>query len=189
MADDEVPEAAGNHRRRRLRQRPVGCGDDDRAGEVIVHPFGVDVLAGADGVEDVALGEDARLVVVGIEDHRGADLAPGHPGRRFAQRVVGPDGQHVCAHRVTDLHGRDLPFLAHRLWADRLWDHRLWAAAYGTWCSQPWLSGTSPCWIATSVVRISSATGVAPVATTSPPRQRNVPIDATTAAVPQANVS
>src|SRR3954454_17378484 len=104
LADDEMAEAPGDHRRGGLVEAPVRSGDDDVAGQMRLDALRVDVLPAADRVEDVAFGEDAGLVLVAVHDDRGADLAAGHQGCGLAQRVMRTDREDVGAHRVTDQH-------------------------------------------------------------------------------------
>ena len=75
VAHDEVAEAATDHGCGRSIQRPVRRRDHDVAGEMSMHLLGVDVLTGGDRIEHVTLGQDARLVVIGVHDHDRADLA------------------------------------------------------------------------------------------------------------------
>ena len=69
----------------------------------------VGILAEADGVEQVALGEDAGARALGIEHHGGADAAIGHEPRGLAQGVARTHGQDHLAHAVTYLHARSPP--------------------------------------------------------------------------------
>jgi hypothetical protein len=61
-------------------------------------------------MQDIALGEDADALTVGVVDNRGTDLADQHLATCFAQRVIGPDGQHRGAHGVAHLHGAHPPW-------------------------------------------------------------------------------
>ena len=69
----------------------------------------VGVLARADGVEDVALGEDADAAGVRVEDDGRADAAGGHQAGGLAEGVGGADGEDHRAHGVTDEHGVEPP--------------------------------------------------------------------------------
>src|SRR5260370_485915 len=71
--DDQVAESAPDHRGRGLLERPVGRREDQVAGAVVGDEFGVRVLAGAQGVEDVAFREDADTGVLGIDHDGGTD--------------------------------------------------------------------------------------------------------------------
>ena len=72
-SDDQMTEAAADHRRGGLLQRPVGRGVDDVARQMLGDELCVRVLPGAERVQDVALGDDARAVPVGVDDDGGAD--------------------------------------------------------------------------------------------------------------------
>ena len=72
-------------------------------------PLDVRILAGPDGQQDVALGEDAHAVQLGVPNHRGPDVAPGHHGACLAQGVMRTDDKHLGAHAVTDDHGEPPP--------------------------------------------------------------------------------
>ena len=82
LDDDEVAEAAPDHRDRRLLERPVRRGEDDVGRQVVADALAVGVLARADRVEHVALGDDARALAVGVEHDGRADPALGHQARR-----------------------------------------------------------------------------------------------------------
>ena len=71
---------------------------------MVADHLGVGVLPEPERLEQIALGEDAHALGLGVEDDRGADLALGHELGRFAQRVARPDRQHDAAHPVTNLH-------------------------------------------------------------------------------------
>ena len=73
-----MPEAAVAMACGGLLQGPAGCGEDDVGGGVGVGGLVVGVLARADRVEDVALGEDAEAAGVGVEDDGRADPAGRH---------------------------------------------------------------------------------------------------------------
>jgi hypothetical protein len=73
---------------------------------VLAHRLGVHVLTLGDGVQDVALGEDARAEALGIDDDRRPDVAAVHLLGRLPQRMAGSDGQDHLAHRVAHLHSR-----------------------------------------------------------------------------------
>ena len=51
---------AANHLLGRLLERPVGSGVDQPLGEVVANELCVEILIGAAGVQQVALGDDAR---------------------------------------------------------------------------------------------------------------------------------
>ncbi len=101
-----MPEAAVRHGAGRLLKGPGGGGEDDVGGGVGVGALGVRVLPEADGVEDVAFGQDADAAGVRVEDHGGADAAGGHQGGCLAEGVGGAEGEYHRAHGVTDEHGR-----------------------------------------------------------------------------------
>ena len=82
VGHDEVAEAAADHRDGRLLERPVRRGEDDVGRQVVGDALGVGILARADRVEHVALGDDARARAVGVEDDRRADPALGHQAAR-----------------------------------------------------------------------------------------------------------
>ena len=66
--------------------------------------LGVGALPGADRVEDVALGDDPRAGLLGIDHDGRAHAALGHLPRGLAQRVVRADRQHHRAHSLANLH-------------------------------------------------------------------------------------
>ena len=137
--------------------------------------FGVEILAGAHGIEDVTLGDDAGLSPIGVHDDGSTDLALDISPRGIAQRVGGTDREDDSRHGVTYSHdglpgSADVP------------DH-------GTRCIQPCGSAARPCCRSTSEVRSVSATGVSAGIASSPPCQRSVPTEVMTAAVPQAKTS
>jgi hypothetical protein len=65
----------------------------------------VEIISAAAGVQQVALGEDARALALGVEHHGGADLGRRHPLRGLAQRVVRSDGHHDAVHAIAYVHG------------------------------------------------------------------------------------
>src|SRR5262249_42585328 len=92
------------HGRGGLLQRPVRRRHDDVTRQVVVHDLDIDLLSRGEGVHDVALGEDAGLVVLRVENYDGANLAGRHAGRRLTQRVVGAESKDLVTHRFADLH-------------------------------------------------------------------------------------
>src|SRR5262252_1553117 len=66
----EVPEPRPDHGRRGLLQRPVGRRVHDVQRPVRRGQFGVGILPGAEGVEDVAFGQDAHARVLRVDHHR-----------------------------------------------------------------------------------------------------------------------
>jgi len=64
----------------------------------------VDRMLKAQGIEQVALGDDARAGAVGVIDHSRAHLPLGHQARGLSQRVVRPNREDHRAHPVPDLH-------------------------------------------------------------------------------------
>jgi hypothetical protein len=64
----------------------------------------VGVLALADGVQDVALRDDAGTGLLRVDHYRGADPAAGHRASGLAQGVAGIDREDHVAHSGTDLH-------------------------------------------------------------------------------------
>src|SRR4029078_5218195 len=71
----------------------------------IADALAVRALAGAERPDEVTLGDDAGPRLLGIHDHRGADVVLGHEPGRVAQRASRRDRQDVLGHRVSDLHG------------------------------------------------------------------------------------
>ena len=70
-----------------LLERPVGRGVDDVGASGGRRPSRWSTSSPrADREEDVALGDDARALALGVHDDRGADAAAGHLLRRLAQR-------------------------------------------------------------------------------------------------------
>src|SRR5947209_138490 len=102
---DEVPEAAPDHRRGGVLQRPVRVGVDDVPGQVRGRALGVRVEAQADRVQDVAFGHDSDTFGIGVEHHRRAHPALGHLYRDLPERVLRPDHEDRLAHRILDPHG------------------------------------------------------------------------------------
>ena len=81
-----------------------GDGGDHRVGHVVADPFRIGILAAAERVEDVALGEDSRARLFLVDDDRGADAALGHPLGGVAQGVASADRQDHPGHALTNLH-------------------------------------------------------------------------------------
>lgn len=106
VEDDQMAEAAVGHRPGRLLQGPGRGGEHDVVGGVGVDGLRVRVLAQADGVQDVAFGEDADATGVRVVDDRRAHATRGHQGGRLAECVGWADGEDHRAHGVTDEHER-----------------------------------------------------------------------------------
>ena len=96
---DEVAEAAADHRRRALLERPVGRGEHEVGGEVVGDELGVGVLALADREQDVALGEDAEARRLGVDDDRGADAALAMACAAWRSVWLGPPSAPSCSCR------------------------------------------------------------------------------------------
>ena len=107
-----MPEPGLDHGRGRLLQGPVGGGEHDVCGAVRCGQFGVRVLARADGVEDVALGEDAHPGVLRIGDHGGAHPPGRHEARGLSEGMRGADRHDQRGHPVAYLHLASLPSFA-----------------------------------------------------------------------------
>jgi len=95
---------SANHLLGRLLERPVGSGVDQPLGEVVANELCVEILIGAAGVQQVALGDDAWTAGLGVRHDRCADVGPRHPPGRLAQRVRGPDRHDHAVHPVSDIH-------------------------------------------------------------------------------------
>src|SRR6476469_8046834 len=96
----EVPEAAVEHDRRRM-SGAFGRLDGLR---IVGHPradLRARDLAGRDGAEYVALGEDSRQALT-VEDEGGADTSVVHLGGRLGQRLGRLDGQESRRHDVAN---------------------------------------------------------------------------------------
>jgi hypothetical protein len=102
---DEMTEAAVGHGVRGFLQGPRGSGEHDVGGGVGGGGFVVGVLARAERVQDVPLGEDAEAAGVGVEDDGRPDASCGHQPCGLPEGVRGADGEDHRAHGVTDEHG------------------------------------------------------------------------------------
>ena len=81
--------------------------------------LGVGILARAEGVEDVALGQDADAGVLRVDDHGRAHAAGRHQAGGLTQRMRGPDRQDQRGHPVPYLHRASLPRDLRRGWGQR----------------------------------------------------------------------
>ncbi|GGZ18834.1 hypothetical protein GCM10010343_52730 [Streptomyces avidinii] len=104
LQHDQVPETAVGHRLGGLLHRGLRGAEHDVVGGVRAHGLPVRIVARADGVEDVALGQDADSAVVGVEDDGRADAPAGHQAGRLPEGVCGSEGEDHGAHCVTDEH-------------------------------------------------------------------------------------
>ncbi len=80
-------------------------------GEVGGHLLGVGVLPRRDRLEHVALREDSRPRLLGVDHHGGAHVALRHQAGRRAQRMTGIDRENDPRHAVLNLHFRPPRFL------------------------------------------------------------------------------
>jgi hypothetical protein len=71
---------------------------------VLGYELAVRVLALAERLEDVALGDDAGPGLLGVDHDGGADAAPGHRVGGVAQGVPRIHGEDHLAHSGTNLH-------------------------------------------------------------------------------------
>ena len=101
---DQVTDATLHHLLGCLLEAPSWGGRDDALTHMIGDLRGVWVLAGADRVQDVALGDDPRRGRLVIEDQGCAGSLLGHLGGGLSQRVAGPDCQHHTRHPLANLH-------------------------------------------------------------------------------------
>jgi pimeloyl-ACP methyl ester carboxylesterase len=83
LHDDEVPEAAANHRRRRALHRPLPRGEDDVLRAMIGGDLSVRAFPMGDGDKDVPFREDPDSRVVRVHDDRGPDRAGRHHPSRL----------------------------------------------------------------------------------------------------------
>src|SRR5262249_50167979 len=86
LEHDQAPDPGPDHGGCGLLQRPFRRREDHIRGPVGGCQLGVGILACANGVEDVALGQDAYPGVLVVDDHRGAYLSPGHQTRGLTKR-------------------------------------------------------------------------------------------------------
>src|SRR5216683_1950287 len=112
LDDDEMAEPPAHHGGGGLLQCPLRCREHEVAGAVMIRELGIRVLARAERVQDVALGQDAHPRVLRVDHDGGTDVARRHHAGGFAQRMRGPDGQDQLGHAVAYFHDQNTPGMA-----------------------------------------------------------------------------